>query len=213
MTDTGVGIPLEKQKAIFETFTQSDNSITRKFGGSGLGLAICKQLVELMKGQLEVISPSASNSQGSTFQFSIPIKVGQEVKNEKRNKSEDAFQFDNLKVLAVDDNNVNLLLLQKILQTTGTEVVTAVNGKEAIEKTKSEPFDLVLMDIQMPVMDGLSATRILRKENFDKPILALSANVDKENISKIKEAGLDDFLQKPFHRPQLIKMMRKWTKS
>ncbi len=210
VADTGIGIPQEKQEAIFDRFTQSDNSVTRKYGGSGLGLAICKQLVELMNGTINIVSPSIDRTHGSTFEFTIPIKVGEEAKK-KTIEEEIALQFDDLKVLAVDDNNVNLVLVERILQKTGANVITAMDGKEAVEKAREENPDLILMDIQMPVMDGLSATKILRKEKYIKPILALSANVDKENLGKIKEAGIDDFLQKPFDKPKLTKMISKWT--
>ncbi|MEP2950319.1 MAG: response regulator [Ekhidna sp.] len=213
VADTGIGIPADKQDTIFDTFTQSDNTITRKFGGSGLGLAICKQLVEVMGGEIEVISPSISRSHGTIFKFTIPVKEGKEEVNHKSGSDSESDQFENLKVLAVDDNNVNLILIKRILEKSGIEVATAINGKEAIQKSKREPFNLVLMDIQMPVMDGLTATKLLRKEGYESPILALSANVDKENIKAIKESGMDDFLQKPFRKPQLIQLLKKWSEA
>ncbi|MEP1033169.1 ATP-binding protein [Ekhidna sp.] len=210
VADTGIGIPDEKQSDIFNAFTQSDNSITRKYGGSGLGLAICKQLLDLMGGEINVVSPSIKKSHGTTFKFSIPVKVGKEEKV-IQDASQEEFHFKNLKVLAVDDNNVNLVLIKRILQKTGIDVSTAINGKDAIQKAKREPYNLILMDIQMPVLDGLSAAKILREEGFESPILALSANVDKENIRAIKDVGMEDFLQKPFHKSQLIKLLKKWS--
>ncbi len=210
VADTGIGIPEGKQKDIFKAFTQSDNSITRKYGGSGLGLAICKQLVDLMGGDIEVISPSIKKSHGTTFKFTIPVKIAEEQIIHHESSQED-HNFKNLKVLAVDDNNVNLVLIKRILQKTGVDVSTAINGKDAIQKAKREPYNLILMDIQMPVLDGLSAAKILREDGFKSPILALSANVDKENIRAIKEVGMEDFLQKPFHKSQLLKLLKKWS--
>lgn len=209
VTDTGIGIPKEKQEQIFEAFTQSDNSITRNFGGSGLGLAICKQLIDLMGGDIEVDSP-LNGSHGTTFRFTIPIKAGVEKKNARSNDDFDSSEYSDVKVLAVDDNKVNLVLIERILEGIGVQVDTASNGKDAVMKAKKTAYDLILMDIQMPVMDGLSASKVLRKEGFDMPILALSANVDKENIQAIRDAGMNDFLQKPFHKPQIMKFLKKW---
>jgi len=210
--DSGIGIPKEKQADIFNSFTQSDNSITRKFGGSGLGLTICKQLVGLLNGEISVTSPVIEGSHGSSFKFSIPVQIGQ-AKKEQDNGPDTLAKYVDTKVLAVDDNNGNLVLIRLVLEKAGIDVVTAINGIEAVEKAKKEDFDLILMDIQMPVMDGLSATKTLRKDGYSRPILALSANVDKENIVAIKESGMNDFLQKPFKQDQLGKLLNKWIIS
>ena len=212
VSDSGIGIPHEKQKDVFNSFTQSDNSITRKYGGSGLGLTICKQLVGILDGEISLTSPTIKGSHGSRFEFTIPVQVGQSKKEKVPDQSL-LERIENAKILAVDDNNANLMLIRLILEKAGIKVTTAINGKDAVEKTKKEIFDLILMDIQMPVMDGLSATRVLRKNGYHKPILALSANVDKENIIAIKESGMDDFLQKPFRREQIGKLLNKWIRN
>ncbi len=212
VTDTGIGIPSSKRNLIFETFTQSDSSTTRKYGGSGLGLAICKQLVGLMDGQIGVDSPISHSQQGSKFWFTIPIEEGKkEVKPENDKVEPDYTLKKDNKILVVDDNNVNLLLIKKMLMAAGANVISAVHGEDAIEKAKGDDFDMIFMDIQMPVMDGFDATIALRKQGFQKPILALSANVDKENIEKCITVGMNDYLQKPFHKKQLMNLLEKWA--
>ena len=209
VTDSGIGIPLEKQSVVFDRFSQSDNSITRKYGGSGLGLAISKQLIELMDGTIGIQSPPINKEHGTTFYFNIPLKIGKEAQIEETHNHD--FHFEDVDVLAVDDNKVNLVLLERMLSKVGINVTTAMDGEEAIKKAQANDFDVILMDIQMPVMDGLTAARTLRKSNYKKPILALSANVDTENITRITAAGMEDFLQKPFHRPVLMKLLNKWV--
>ena len=113
----------------------------------------------------------------------------------------------------VDDNHVNLLLIKKVLTTVGADVISAIHGKDALEKAIENDFDLIFMDIQMPIMDGFKATKELRKAGYKKPILALSANVDKDNIERCKEVGMNDYLQKPFHKKQLIALLEKWVAS
>lgn len=214
VTDTGIGVPHDKRDTIFETFTQSDSSTTRKYGGSGLGLAICKQLVGLMDGQIGVESPASERQQGSKFWFTIPVEAGEKPQKSDRDHTENSFKLeDNKKVLVVDDNNVNLLLIKKMLMSAGAKVTSAIHGKDAIEKVQKDHFDMIFMDIQMPVMDGFDATIELRKQGFEKPILALSANVDKENIEKCLTVGMNDYLQKPYHKKQLMSLLEKWVSN
>lgn len=214
VTDSGIGIREDRQEAIFDSFTQSDNTITRKYGGSGLGLSICKQLTRLMHGEVGVISPIENQDFGSIFWFTVPMEVVYHTaSNRAPNDGEGHVLPEGIKILAVDDNRVNLILLQKILQKTGARVVTAENGEEALSRVDQETFDLILMDIQMPVMDGFTATSILRKHQFTNPILALSANVDQENIQRCKEVGMDDYLQKPYQRAQLLNLIKKWVEK
>ena len=214
VTDTGIGVPQDKRDTIFDTFTQSDSSTTRKYGGSGLGLAICKQLVGLMDGQIGVDSPINKDQEGSRFWFTIPIEEGVKPKKSDKDHLENNFQLEeNKKVLVVDDNNVNLLLIKKMLTSAGAKVTSAIHGKDAIEKVQKDHFDMIFMDIQMPVMDGFDATIELRKQGFEKPILALSANVDKENIEKCLTVGMNDYLQKPYHKKQLMHLLEKWASN
>lgn len=211
VTDDGIGVAKERQKSVFETFTQSDNSITRKYGGSGLGLAICKQLAHLMKGDIGLESPLKDDGSGSRFWFTISmtrINVNSIKKQDVADQLNTTFNS-TLKILAVDDNPLNLLLVEKTLQNLGAIVTTAENGKEALSKTKDERFDVILLDIQMPEMDGITVASILRERNYNHPIIALSANVDEENINRCREVGINDFIQKPFHREELLRTMKK----
>ncbi len=214
VTDTGIGVPPDKRDTIFETFTQSDSSTTRKYGGSGLGLAICRQLVGLMDGQIGVDSPISENQRGSKFWFTIPVEAGEKSNKSDKDHLEADFKLEeNKKILVVDDNNVNLLLIKKMLMSAGAKVTSAIHGKDAIEKVHNDEFDMIFMDIQMPVMDGFDATIELRKQGYEKPILALSANVDKENIEKCLTVGMNDYLQKPYHKKQLMGLLEKWTSN
>ncbi len=211
VTDSGIGIPESKRETIFETFTQSDNTITRQYGGSGLGLAICKQLTKLMGGEIDVISPPVGKDSGTTFRLMVPVGVG-EIAEEKEVANFDGKVKlpEGTRILAVDDNDVNLMLLNKVLEDAGAQVTTAENGKEAVQFAGREDFDMILMDIYMPVMDGLTATALLKANGYERPIIALSANVDKENIQNIYNAGMVDHLQKPFQPGILINKVKGW---
>ena len=178
VTDTGIGVPAEKQHMIFDSFTQSDQSITLNYGGSGLGLAISKKLVNLMQGELGMISPLPGQLHGSSFWFTVPLTC---LQNEADNHSKPGLgtEFrlqEGTPVLVVDDNPINVMLIEEVLQSLGATVTSAYNGKEAVEAAKSNKFSLVIMDIQMPGMDGLEATAQLRDQNFNAPIIAFSAN-------------------------------------
>lgn len=117
---------------------------------------------------------------------------------------------DKCRILAVDDNHVNRLLIKRMLCDSGMEIDTAKNGKEAVEMAAKEDYDLIIMDLQMPVMDGFDATTSIRKNAFEKPIVALSANINNDSIRKSKEVGMNDFLEKPFQKHQLITFIQKW---
>lgn len=205
--DTGIGIAPDRIEKIFEPFTQADVSMSRKFGGTGLGTTISKQLVELMKGKIWAKSELGV---GSHFYVSLPLEKGVPILeiNEK-------IQFDlpSLKILIVDDVKQNVELIQLLMTSNGHKVEIAKNGKEALEIFKSQSFDLVLMDIQMPEMDGLEATRQIRiyeKENFRKtPIIALSASVFEEDKQSAKDAGMDGFVSKPIDIQDLFFEIKK----
>ena len=209
--DSGMGIPDKKQHAIFDSFTQADNSITREFGGSGLGLTIAKFMVELMKGNISVESPPLSIGRdiGSLFKFNIHLHVpkGSSIAPiPELNPS--TVKFDkSYHILVVDDNEINLMLAKKVLETLGATYETATNGKEAVDLARENTFDLVLMDVQMPVMDGWLATQQLRQNNFRQPIIALSANVYKEHIDKCLAVGMNGHLRKPFSKVDLYTMI------
>jgi PAS domain S-box-containing protein len=202
VTDTGVGIPSEKLNTIFESFSQADASITRKYGGSGLGLTIVKQLVELQLGKITVTS---EEQKGSTFIVLIPYGMGKSSTLTKSSSVSKSL-FDNsktkdLNVLLVEDNDINRLYAGSILKNWSCKVDIAENGLVAIEKVKNNLYDVVLMDVQMPVMDGYEATRAIRLLDAPKnevPIVALTANATKPDIEKCLSAGMNAYLPKPF---------------
>jgi PAS domain S-box-containing protein len=202
ITDTGIGIPAEKLNTIFESFSQADASVTRRYGGSGLGLTIVKQLVELQNGKITVRSEVQV---GSTFIVLMPYAVGKAntiyTSTLASQKRQDNTFTKHLKILLVEDNDINRLYAKSILKNWRCEVDIAENGLVAIEKVKSGEYDLVLMDIQMPVMDGYEATktiRLLEGSRKDVPILALTANATKPDIEKCLTSGMNDYLPKPF---------------
>lgn len=203
VTDTGVGVPSDKLDTIFESFSQADASVTRKYGGSGLGLTIVKQLVELQKGTIQVES---EEHRGSTFIVSIPYTF---AKSERLKKtfipkttgSLAAKAGDGMRVLLVEDNDINRLYAKSILHQWNCVVDIAENGLVAIEKIKYNLYDVVLMDVQMPVMDGYEATRAIRLMDSHMrhaPIVALTANATKTDIEKCLSSGMNDYLPKPF---------------
>lgn len=217
VTDSGIGIPQEKQEVVFESFTQSDNSMTRKFGGSGLGLTIVKQLVGLMAGNIIVESPIrekifSSNAPGTSFCFTIKVKSDTSVNAELKNNNEnrDFYFAKAYKILVVEDNDINQMLAESILTKAGLEVTVVENGQLAVDCVLNQEFDAILMDIQMPVMDGYEATRQIRKNNFKKPIIALSANCYKEDIEKALESGMNDHIGKPFTQKDIFDGLQKW---
>ncbi|HYG38340.1 MAG TPA: PAS domain S-box protein [Cytophagales bacterium] len=218
VTDSGIGIPKEKQEVIFESFTQSDNSMTRKFGGSGLGLTIVKQLTHLMGGEVVVESPAinkvfSSNSPGTSFYFSVRVKIDPilpQVKEKKGLESKDFYFAKHYKILVVEDNEINQMLAESILTKAGLIVTVVENGQLAVESVTTNEYDAILMDIQMPVMDGYEATRQIRKNNFANPIIALSANCYKEDIEKALESGMNSHIGKPFTQKDVFEALQKW---
>ena len=200
--DTGVGIPAEKLTSIFESFSQADASVTRKFGGSGLGLTIAKQLVEMQNGQIAVKS---KENVGTVFTVTVPYTKGKSTQIAKQAMLDKAGQQTNsshqLSVLLVEDNDINRLYAQTILRNWNCRTDTAENGLVAVERVRNKNYDVVLMDIQMPVMDGYEATKAIRLMPAPKnkvPIVALTANATKNDIEKCKLAGMSHYLAKPF---------------
>lgn len=208
--DTGVGISKDAQKKIFRSFHQADSSITRKFGGTGLGLSIVKSLVELMGGTIAVQSPvDKTNGTGSCFTFTLQLKTPTQFKSTIVATEKAKVLNQSTRILIVDDNQINLLVASKIVQNFGAEVTTAESGIEALKLVKQKEFDLILMDIQMPELDGLETTRLLRMENFKKPIIALSASAYKEDVQNSLEAGMNAHIQKPFTEAELFDIIDK----
>lgn len=205
--DTGVGIPKDASDRIFQTFSQADNSVTRKYGGTGLGLSIVKSLVGLMNGDISFQSPADPESnRGSVFTFTFELKVPDQAVAIPAKKEAGTLKKA-IRVLIVDDNTVNLLVAKKMSEKFGAHVTTADSGMAAIDLVKTKEFDIVLMDIQMPDFDGHQTTRQLRELNFTKPIVALSASAYKEDIQNSLASGMNDHLQKPFTASELFRII------
>jgi signal transduction histidine kinase/CheY-like chemotaxis protein len=204
--DTGIGIQKEVQEQVFNSFTQADNSVTRKFGGTGLGLSIAKKLVEMMHGNISVHSNQSEGLYGTVFTFTLKLNLPEVQLPHLSRRNKGAFHFNKaIKVLIVDDNPVNLLVARKMVERFGGLVTTAVNGLEAVEQIDKNTFDAVLMDIQMPKMDGHEAARLIRQKNFTNPIIAVSANAFKEDVDASIHAGMNVHLQKPFVDAELFR--------
>jgi PAS domain S-box-containing protein len=210
--DTGIGIAAENQEKIFESFIQAEDSIEQKYGGTGLGLPISKRIVEKMGGTLEVVS---AVNQGSSFYFEIDIEIDQTSEKYLDPVHEYQIEREGLNVLLVEDNEINIFMAQTILEELTCTVSIARNGLEAVEKVSQHDFDIVLMDMRMPEMNGIQATKIIREKLLitSLPIIALTANALKDDKEKCLNAGMDDFMSKPFERADLILMLNKYTKS
>lgn len=218
VADTGIGIPPEGIKKLFKKFSQIDASTTRKYGGSGLGLAICKELATMMGGEIDVESEV---NKGSIFWVILELKKVKQADLEERAKQAAESLFSNkgfslLKVLLIEDNEINRSLVTEMLISLGFKVKTAENGIKAIEEIRKENFDLVLMDVQMPEMDGFEATREIRKMIDAKdiewlPIIALTANAIKGDKEKCFAAGMNDYIAKPVRKSALTEVISKYV--
>lgn len=203
--DTGVGIRPEQQQLIFEKFTQADLSTTRKFGGTGLGLSISKQLIEMMGGRIGVHSEPEA---GTTFYFVITLPIAGDCDADS-GPVPAPHKFSG-RVLLAEDNQVNQLVARKILSGLGFEVDVVENGYLAVEKMKSEPFDVVMLDCQMPVMDGYTAAREIRKLSGPAaavPIVAMTAHAMTGDREKCLEAGMSEYISKPVKKEALIEVL------
>lgn len=193
--DTGIGIDANRLDKIFDSFTQEDVSISRKYGGSGLGLTISKELVKLFGGELWVES---KKDEGSVFSFCLELNHGNMILKNQESRIEEK-DLKGIDVLLVEDNQINRLLASKLMSKWNVNVYEAVNGLDAMDKITHRNYHLVLMDMQMPEMDGLEATRRIREDlNLDTPIVALTANAIKGEREKCIKAGMDDYISKPF---------------
>lgn len=212
VTDTGIGIDAKGVEKLFNKFSQIESGSQRSFTGTGLGLSICKNLAELMNGSVGVDSIPGK---GSTFWVKIQLHPTQQSIDETQttaNKS-DIKLSKKSKVLIVEDNPVNQLIVQKLLKAFGIDYETANNGQECLEYFKNHTADLVLMDCQMPVMNGFIATEELRKQSQKLPIIALTANAQESDKQACLQAGMDDFLSKPFKKDALMEILEKHLKA
>ncbi|UQB42940.1 response regulator [Thiomicrospira microaerophila] len=212
--DTGIGIDKKNIGKLFSEFMQADTSTTRKYGGTGLGLAICKKLVEAMKGFIGVDSILG---EGSCFWFEIPTPKANPDEIEAENLEQNFDEQQALKILVAEDNLSNQMLIRAVLTKLGHQIVLVNNGKEAIEQLKHVDFDLVLMDMQMPELDGLEATKVIRQQlttvAANIPIIALTANALSGDKERVLEAGMNDYLTKPIDIHALKRALWKWSRA
>ena len=216
--DTGIGLSAEQLPLLFQSFQQADSSTTRQFGGTGLGLAICKQLATLMHGEVGVQSVLG---QGSTFWFSARLGVGHShavaVVHTQQYQAPDARSLQMLqgvRILLVEDNELNREVASALLSDIGVRVNTANNGQIALQRLQEQAYDLVLMDMQMPVMDGLTATRLLRAQPAFAalPVIAMTANAMEGDRQACLQAGMNDHIPKPIEPDQLFAMLLQWLR-
>lgn len=210
--DTGIGMDELFVNNLFEKFSQEDVSVTRRYGGTGLGMSICKDLIELMGGEISVES---KKGEGTVVSFKVEFAKGQP--GDLQAKETFSINKDMLagkRIMVVDDNNMNRLVAKTILNNFGAITIEAVNGKEAISLLEEFQIDLVLMDIQMPVMGGMEATKIIRKEiSRSLPVIALTANAIKGDNEKCIEAGMNAYLSKPFKEEELLQIVFYWLEE
>lgn len=209
--DTGIGINKTTQATIFDKFTQADGSAKRLYGGTGLGLAICEQLIELMGGKIELIS---SIGKGSSFFFNLTLPQASQPSSLAEIKTSKRICRTNVKVLLVEDNKVNQKVAIAILKKAGCEVDAADNGQDAIQQIVKKKYDVVLMDCQMPIMDGFEATariRAMQEPLRSISIIAITAHAMKDDRQKCLDGGMDDYIPKPVNRQILIDLINKYT--
>jgi signal transduction histidine kinase/BarA-like signal transduction histidine kinase len=198
--DTGIGIPENKQETIWEAFTQASNTTNRLYGGTGLGLPIVKSIIEAMDSKVKIDSKIGK---GSRFYFKLNLKIASD-KELLKNTKKRIHNFEGKKILLVEDNVINVMVGKQILEKEKLHIDVANNGLNAVNMVKENTYDVVLMDIQMPIMDGYTAAIEIRKFNKKIPILALSASVFMEAKDRIKESGMNGFIFKPFDPQDLL---------
>ena len=215
--DTGVGLSPEQQKKLFRAFTQADTSTTRQFGGTGLGLVISSQLAERLGGRITLTSELGK---GSVFTVTIDAgtDAAAQLEDDWKEEAIESGQFGRRasvpllrgRVLLVEDGGDNQLLFSYLLKKTGAAVTVADNGERGVAAALSQPFDLILMDMQMPIMDGYEATRMLRNRGYAAPIVALTANTFQEDISRALSAGCNEYLGKPFPHVAFFSLLSRY---
>lgn len=204
--DTGIGMDKEQLESVFERFQQADASTTRKFGGTGLGLSICMSLVDLMEGE---ISAQSQPGKGSTFEFSLPLTLGKEKATEEK-QTEKKVDFTGKRVLFAEDNEINQEIFKAMLEPYGLDIKVVDNGQLAVDAVSSFDPEMVFLDIQMPVMDGIGACLHIKAAQEALPVVALTANVMKKDVDAYHEIGFDGHLPKPFDVQDLERTLLKY---
>ncbi|HEX2921977.1 MAG TPA: PAS domain S-box protein [Bacteroidales bacterium] len=208
--DTGIGIPKEMHEHVFDSFAQATPETTRQFGGTGLGLAICKKLVELQGGSIDLESEPGK---GSIFRFSLSFGIPEKGVPQKTEVAESYIGLEGKKILVAEDNKVNFFVANKFLTNWGIKVSHAENGRLALDMIEIEDFDLILMDLHMPILDGIEATKIIRKSPVEKirniPIVALTAAIMSESQDKIEDLKINDYVLKPFKPHDLFERIKR----
>jgi len=199
VTDSGIGIAPNKQGKLFQPFSQADSSTTRKYGGTGLGLSISQRLAELLGGHLTL---EKSNPEGSTFLLTLPLYPPKLLPEEQKNQI-----VRSGKILIAEDNHINQMLLTRILSKKNHQAESCWNGVECLEKCQENAYDLIFMDVHMPEMDGIEATEKLRQLGITIPIIAVTANAQKEDLDTCLKAGMNGFMTKPFSEERLDEIL------
>jgi len=208
--DTGIGISKEEQKIIFDRFRQVEITTARKYGGTGLGLSISKAFLNKMGGKIWLES---EKEKGSKFYFTIPIektKISNKKDEDSNLETQKTFHFENKTILIAEDEESNFVLLETIFEKSNANLIHAKNGKIAVEKVKTEKIDLILMDIKMPILDGLEATRQIKQINKAIPIIAQTAYAMTDDKAKALKAGCDDYITKPIDEEKLNDILNKY---
>lgn len=208
--DTGIGIPKEKHKLIFGSFSQADANTTRKYGGTGLGLSITKKILKLMDSRIQLESEVGV---GSRFFFELTLDISTQV-GPRKVVSKEITYFNNVKILLVEDNQINVLVAKRFLEKWGFEVDTAENGQIAVEKVLQHDYQLILMDLHMPVMDGYDASKTIRALKDPKfltlPIIALTASADNFSKNRVFDCGMNTIVTKPFVPEELNQVLNQF---
>lgn len=213
VNDSGIGIPKDKQKLVFEPFKQADTSTTREYGGTGLGLSLSARLVRLMGGELELKSHPL-RERGTEFAFELEYQPSKMASENHPATTQSILHGKKLDILVVDDHNVNRIVAKKILEKMNFNVTLAINGEDAVAHYEAEHFDIILMDVQMPVLDGYGATRKIRniEDHNDKhiPIIAMTANAMHGDREKCINSGMDDYISKPIRPENLARLINSY---